>query len=164
MWPKQSEVVAFYGNPDSNRDGRPDASWESANLTRIVPPYPMFWSWNDQPVKSITLHNKCADAFLRALKKIGQAFTPEQIHSFQLNQCGGGYNFRLMRGSSKLSMHSYGCALDLAPELNWLGRTWAPGLGMMPEKVVKIFAEEGINWGGKWGRPDAMHFECVARG
>lgn len=74
----------------------------------------------------------------------------------------GGYTFRMQRGStSKLSMHCFGAAVDFdpfhnkfkaPPELTALGTQ--PGLG-----VVRIFEARGWTWGGRWGRPDAMHFQ-----
>lgn len=166
MFPKSraADLNAFYGNPDANGDGRPDPKWEAANLVRIEPPYFMTWSWNDVPVKAITLHRRCAEQFRKSLVGIGQHFTPEQLNVTQLNQCGGGYNFRLMRGSTRsLSVHSWGAAIDLAPEKNWLGRAWDERLGMMPLKAVEIFADNGIRWGGLWSRPDAMHFEATSK-
>lgn len=164
MFPKSRPVDlrAFYGNPDNNSDGLADAKWESENLTRIIPPYAMYWSWTKGTlVKSIVLHKKCAEQFRLALDGIGKHYTPDQLALHQLNQCGGGYNFRLMRGSNSLSVHSYGAALDLAPEKNWLGRKWDERLGMMPLKAVEIFSDHGIRWGGLWSRPDAMHFEAT---
>lgn len=163
-FPRQTVALMneFYGNPDANGDGRPDAKWEAANLTRIEPPYLMFWSWAPARVKTITLHKKCAGAFERALHAVAKEFTAEQIKLAQLDQCGGAYNFRLMRGGNRLSIHSWGAALDLAPERNWLGRAYDEKLGMMPKRVVEIFSNEGLTWGGKWSRPDAMHFQAAS--
>lgn len=158
-WPTPNQLIEFYGNPDKN--GTPDPKWESANLVRIRPPYPMFWSWTGEPVVSIRTHRKCSTSLLRVLQEIGNSFTAMDRRKHQLDQCGGAYNFRLMRGSHKLSMHSYGCAIDLAPEINGLGVPYDPSKNMMPEKAVKIFASEGWKWGGVWKRPDCMHFEAT---
>lgn len=153
----------FYGNPDAGGDGLPDRDWEAANLVRIVPPYPMVWSWDlTKPVKALTLHRKCAGQFIQALQEIGEAFTLLERDKLHLARCGGAYNFRLMRGANKLSVHSWGAALDLAPERNPLGKAWDENAGMMPQQVVDIFAKHGIRWGGKWKRPDAMHFEATS--
>lgn len=157
----QSDLVAFYGNPDANGDGQADAKWEAENLITIRPPYSMVWSWSQQPVRTIRLHKKCADRFANALADVGNVYSPEQLNLYQLDQCGGGYNFRLMRGINRLSVHAYGAALDLAPEKNWLGRKWDGELGMMPQQVVEIFYSHGLRWGGLWPRPDAMHFEAT---
>jgi len=162
--PKPSEIVKFYGNPDTNGDGQPDPKWEAANLIYIVPPYRMQWSWGGE-CKRIRVHKKCADSLLRCLTKIGQEFDVKARTYYQLDRCGGGYTFRPIRGvSDRLSMHAYGAAIDLAPELNPLGHKWYPnGYRMMPEEVVKIFADEGWYFGGLFRRPDCQHMEYVDR-
>ena len=162
-WPKPSReaLIAYYGNPDNDNNGQADPSWESSNLTYITPPYQMFWSWSMAPVKRIKLHKKCAGSLIRCLTQIESCHTPSYIREKQLDQCGGAYNFRLMRGGNLLSMHSYGCAIDLAPSANPMGRQWKPENGMMPASIVEIFADEGWKFGGAWGRPDAMHFEAT---
>jgi len=153
-------LIEFYGDPDVNGDGRPDVKWEIENLVKIKPPYPMVWAWNDIQVKTISLHKKCAPAFLKALEGIRDEFDPFDRKRYQLDRCGGGYNFRLMRGGNKLSLHSYGAALDLAPEINFLGRKYDAKLNMMPMAAVMIFQKQGLTWGGRWGRPDAQHFQA----
>lgn len=165
MFPKATTFLLndFYGNPDRNGDGVADSTWVTENITRIVPPYPMFWSWNKEPVRTIALHKKCAKAFEESLTEVGRKYDAKQREILHLDQCGGGYTFRTMRGGERLSVHAYGAALDIAPAVNWLGRHWAEGLGMMPIKVVEIFAARGLRWGGKWQRPDAMHFEATTR-
>lgn len=161
MFPTYDELNNFYGNPDRNSDGRPDPKWEAENLIKIKPPYPMFWSWDKgRMVGAITLHKKCAPAFLASLEGIRDTFNQFERKKFQLDMCGGGYNFRLMRGGNRLSVHSWGAALDLAPEINFLGRRHDTGLGMMPKEAVSIFQKNGLKWGGKWTRPDAQHFQA----
>jgi len=86
----------------------------------------------------------------------------------------GGYNWREIRGTSRISMHSFGLAIDIQPrrlgskaiywqweaERNprWMlvsqNSRWAP-----PEAVIKAFEAEGFIWGGKWDLYDQMHFE-----
>jgi len=161
-WPHISALRDFYGNPDANNDGLPDTAWEAANLTYVTPAYPMVWSWSGQPATRIKIHRKVADSLSRILANIESCFTPEFIAAHQLNQCGGGYNFRPMRGGSSLSLHAYGAAIDLAPALNPLGKAYDPDHGMMPMGVVHLFEQEGWVWGGLWQRGDAMHFQATA--
>lgn len=165
-WPAatESELLKFYGDPDVNDDGMPDVKFEAKNLTKIVPPYPMFWTWNMRPVSSIRIHKKCADSLMRCLTKIGE-LPPATIEKYHLNRCGGGYNFRSIRGQgNRLSMHAYGCAIDIADDLNPLGKRPDPLRLTMPKVVVDIFAEEGWDWGGLWKRPDGMHFQAAKEG
>jgi hypothetical protein len=162
MFPDYEHLNDFYGHPDRNSNGLPDREWEAANLIKVKPPYNMFWSWDLIMVRTITLHKKCAPAFLAALEGIRDEYSEFERKRLQLDRCGGGYNFRLMRGGNRLSVHSWGAALDLAPEKNWLGRRYDEKLGMMPMKVVSIFEKNGLKWGGRFQRPDAMHFEATS--
>ena len=56
-----------------------------------------------------------------------------------------------------LSMHAWGLAADFNVSTN--------GLGMKPQldpRVVSVFDKWGFVWGGRWSRPDGMHFELGA--
>lgn len=91
------------------------------------------------------------------------------------------FNYRLISGSSKLSNHSFGMAIDLNPKYNPYVRTKADGTTIFqPEngssyadreavfdhKVTKedpayqLFTEAGFSWGGDWNSvKDYQHFE-----
>lgn len=74
---------------------------------------------------------------------------------------GGSFAERTIRGSrTSLSRHSWGTAFDLNAAWNGLGRapapTGAPGC-LLP--LVPIAERMGWVWGGRWKRPDGMHFE-----
>ncbi len=163
IWPAQGALAAFYGNPDVNGDGLPDKAWEAANIVRIAPPYPLFLAWAPTThVSGIAVHKKCADSLTRILTRIGTELTEAERRRFQLDMYGGCFNYRLMRGSTNLSVHSYGAAIDLAPAINSLGAEWGSKENMMPQKVVQMFNKEGAVWGGIWRRPDAQHFQFTA--
>lgn len=53
-----------------------------------------------------------------------------------------------------LSMHAWGLAIDFNTRDNWLGAT-----PQMDLRVVEVFERWGFEWGGRWNRPDGMHFE-----
>ncbi len=60
-----------------------------------------------------------------------------------------------------LLLFTYGCALDIASNLNELGEPYDPKRGL-PMAFVTLFEDEGWTWGGRWtGRPDAMHFQAA---
>jgi hypothetical protein len=79
---------------------------------------------------------------------------------------GGGFNWRQIAGTERLSAHSWGIAIDLNPALGpywaWSGaEEGAAGRfeNAIPPKVVMAFERYGFIWGGKWHHFDAMHFE-----
>lgn len=72
----------------------------------------------------------------------------------------GSYNFRPIRGSSRLSTHAFGAALDLDAEHNGMGKR-----GNMSPIVVNAFKREGWFWGGDFNsRKDPMHFQAAHEG
>jgi hypothetical protein len=79
---------------------------------------------------------------------------------------GGSFNWRTISGTSRLSVHSYGAAVDLNTELGgywiWSGAK-AGSVGDyqsgIPREVVAEFERYGFIWGGKWHHFDGMHFE-----
>lgn len=160
MWPTEKEVQKFYGNPDTNFDGTPDPSWEAENIVGLKPAYAMVLAWNPaQPVSRIRVHRLCAESLGECLAKIGELGT-DFIHHHELHHFGGAFNFRVKRGGHTLSMHSYGCAIDLSPRINAFKKKWDKTT-MMPEKVVEIFEAAGWQFGGRWSVGDAMHFQAT---
>lgn len=163
-WPNQATKRAFYGNPDSNKDGLADPAWERANLTMITPPYRMVLAWDTKrELQRIRIHKKCALSLLSILQKINSLYAGDRqkIEDARMHLFGGAYMFRLMRGSTKLSEHSWGCAFDLDPVNNPLGKAWEAESGMIDMRVVRIFEDAGWTWGGRWHRPDCQHFQAV---
>ena len=77
----------------------------------------------------------------------------DKIDEWGVSDFGGSYNFRLMRGSSHLSMHAYGCAIDLAPERFPMG----VGSNKFCDAVCTAFSDEG------WVNlpKDRMHFQAA---
>lgn len=71
-----------------------------------------------------------------------------------------GYAWRRIAGEKTLSAHSFGVAVDVAPEATRYWR-WAKtaAYDRPPPEVVDIFEKYGFIWGGKWSRYDDMHFE-----
>jgi len=83
------------------------------------------------------------------------------------------FNYREIYGTNRLSLHSYGCAIDINPRTNPYhapdGRVFPAGArfdprakGAVTERVVSLFAEYGWEWGGVWEHPDYQHFQKPA--
>jgi hypothetical protein len=73
----------------------------------------------------------------------------------ELKTWDGCFNIRKQRGSlSKLSLHSWGIAIDVNAAWNGLGKQPTLSKGF-----VKCFTDNGFTWGGNWKRLDGMHFE-----
>ena len=58
--------------------------------------------------------------------------------------------------SNPLSMHAFGLAVDINVSTNLLGTA-----GDLDPRIVEIFEKWGFEWGGRWERPDPMHFELA---
>lgn len=155
-WPLQRDCANFYGDPrDAN--GKASAAWESKNLVLIKCPWTL--RYDGKPVSGIRIHKKCAESLTRVLNAIWERCgrSQEEIDRIGMSVYGGSYNFRVMRGGSSLSMHSYGCAVDFDPPRNGLGNK-NPA---MDRRVIEEFEREGWEWGGHWSRPDGMHFQAA---
>jgi len=84
------------------------------------------------------------------------------------------FNYRVVTGGKKLSMHAYGFAIDINPVQNpyFKGKVVLPeGAVYDPAKpgtltrncpVVRVFINLGWDWGGNWkSLKDYQHFEKV---
>jgi len=172
-WPKQNPATmnAFYGNPDANRDFRPDPAWEAANIVKLTPPYTLYYPESvhgviqkrAKTISALRVHKKCKNSLESALRQIKQNFTAQDIKDYELDLCAGVHVFRLKVGGSTLSIHSWGAAIDLSHLINGWKKTYDPDprKRMMPTKVVDIFDSEGWTWGGLWRNADAMHFQAA---
>lgn len=69
---------------------------------------------------------------------------------------------RTVRGSTRVSDHSWGTAFDINAEFNPIGQTPPPAQekGSVAE-LVPIFAAHHFEWGGSYPKPDGMHFQWV---
>lgn len=175
-----SRINAYYGNPDANGNHQVDPAWEAANLETFTIPknWDMRIAWDTtQKVKTFRFHKLAipdlteifnelwAHARIRAKDKYGydktsefyDLKTNEELKLAGLNLFGGAYNFRLKRGGSTLSMHSWGIAIDFDPANNAMGDVTPK----IPMWVVSIFESHGWLWGGRWSghRCDGMHFQ-----
>lgn len=88
---------------------------------------------------------------------------PNHLKKYVINP-GGSWIVREIVGTSRLSTHSFGIAIDISVNYSSYWR-WADGTNelryknQIPRKIVEIFEKYGFIWGGKWYHYDTMHFE-----
>lgn len=119
--------------------------------------------YEDNAVKSLTAHEKCADSLLRVFARLAEAYPDTASRKAAgILTYDGLYNPRLKRGSSTAwSMHSWMNAIDLNAGENGNSTHW-PVASTMPIEVMECFAQEGwLSAGAFWGR-DAMHFQATS--
>jgi peptidoglycan LD-endopeptidase CwlK len=80
----------------------------------------------------------------------------------------GTFKWRFIAGTDRLSMHSFGIAIDINLDYShywqWDCKCKAENHALTYQnlidlEVVKIFEKHGFIWGGKWHHYDTMHFE-----
>lgn len=85
-----------------------------------------------------------------------------------VNNPAGTFSWRVISGTNRLSMHSYGTAIDINLNLShywqWDCRCKDESVqlkyrNLIAAQVVEIFEKHGFIWGGKWYHYDTMHFE-----
>lgn len=136
--------MANYGNVDVFGDPR-SPGWEDQNLVAVRAPNGQTWR----------VHRLAAPSF--------EGFLTELAASGYNPMSSGGFNYRTIRGSDRLSQHAFGNAVDINaatnPMLNGQLQT------DMPTDIGDLAARYGIEWGGAWkNRPDPMHFEWKGQG
>lgn len=159
-WPKDNmaSLIAFYGDP-RGRDARANPVWEARNLVQIKPPFQMYYT--GKPIKVVTVHRLCRDAFNAAFNDIWTACGKDQakVDKSGASDYAGVYNLRVIAGTQRLSNHSFACAIDLSPKTNgfYVKKT------TLSTVVIDAFKAQGARWGGDYkGRKDPMHFEFVS--
>ncbi len=74
----------------------------------------------------------------------------------------GSFVPRRKAGGNTLSHHSWGIALDINADWNPFGDAPASsGARGSVRRLVPIFEAHGFAWGGRWRKPDGMHFELA---
>lgn len=149
--------IAKYGNPDKDEDGILDLAWAEENLKVFDFPFPMVLSWSSATVSRFQAHRLAGPKIQAALRNMAAYKGLEYIKGNRYDRWGGCFNFRLIRGGTTLSAHSWGTAVDINPAIGRLGSR--SDASVYPRFIIEAFRVEGFAWGGVWARPDAMHFE-----
>lgn len=129
------------------------------NLTEII--------WLPKTLKKKLLVTKInqVDKHFQALSDELEAH-PELMK--YIDNPAGTFSYRVISGTDRLSMHSYGIAIDINLNLShywqWDCKCKDENVpltykNLISAKVVEIFEKHGFIWGGKWYHYDTMHFE-----
>ena len=119
----------------------PDSAWERDHIATEVVPI----------LGSVTCNKAIFPQLKAALQEVIDRGLADQIHPDEYAGC---YYPRFIAGSTTLSNHAFGLALDLNVPGNGRGT-----VGEMDRGVVDVFKNWGFAWGGDWGYTDPMHFE-----
>lgn len=102
--------------------------------------------------KTIRLHKDVGAEFVAlfeaACKAAGTA--PKSVQTFVP---------RFTNGTRKLSMHSWGIAVDFDPDNNPMGGHGSWMRTAAGQAFVAVFEAAGWTWGGRWRMKDDMHFQ-----
>jgi hypothetical protein len=168
-----TQIKALFGNP-ANADGSLNHAWLNANIKTVKPPdgwklYYQASRTSSTPTSGIQLHVLLHDSFTRALtdiwaeakKQLPAGATDDEVraslHAQRLDQTGGGFNFRPNTSDpSKLSLHSYGIAIDWDPVNN---PRQVPLKKTLPDWWFQIWANYGWHDGRHFKTPDPMHIQ-----
>lgn len=154
IWPKESELRAFYGEPGSNQ-------------TMLQLPFPMVLAWETQTeIHRFSIHKKCHDSALRVYTRILADYGIDNIRTYGFDKFGGCLNVRAKRGGSQLSTHAWGCAIDTDPSRNSLRSTRETATLASPvcDKFWQAWTDEGWLSLGKARNYDWMHVQAARLG
>lgn len=118
-------------------------------------------SWLGQKIKVTTVNR--VDRQLKKIEKdLKRLLKQKPSYRKYLTPIGGTYKWRKIAGTNRLSVHSFGAAIDIRVKYSAYWR-WSKGAyryqNKIPLEIVKIFEKHGFIWGGKWYHYDTMHFE-----
>lgn len=131
-------------------------------LVTINLPYKMRLSWaRETYIKSFQCHGLIKDRLLAVFNDLLAHYGYDEIVRLGIDLYGGCFNYRVMRGGTSLSRHSWGVAIDLDPERNLLHETSKTAIFARPEykPMIDIFYKHGFVGLGLEKNYDWMHFE-----
>jgi hypothetical protein len=119
----------------------PDQAWVRDHITTEVVPI----------LGAVTCNRVIFRQLTAALQEVIDRGLADKIHPEQYAGC---YYPRFIAGTTTLSNHAFGLALDINAVENQRGTA-----GLIDRGVVQIFEKWGFTWGGTWHYTDPMHFE-----
>lgn len=147
----QEQMIAKYGMPDATYQSKFCVLWN------VQVSFPWF------PVKNIFLNVDFRTMLAKSFQAVQDAGLQSEIKVFS-----GCLVVRPVRGSSSISMHSWGAAIDMNAQDDPMvieplaDITPAMRLGKWSQGFVDAITSSGIFFGGNFiHRPDPMHFSML---
>ncbi|MBT3318302.1 MAG: M15 family metallopeptidase [Clostridia bacterium] len=108
--------------------------------------------------------NGVAFAMAAVFAELDDIISDERVIEEFVYPLASTYYYRVIAGTDRLSLHSFGIAIDLKNVKTdyWRDATREQGqarLDVFPREIVAVFEENGFIWGGKWAHFDLLHFE-----
>jgi hypothetical protein len=122
----------------------PDPAWVASHIGTEVMPI----------IGPMTCNRAIFPQLRAALEEVVTNGLANELHPGEYAGC---YYPRFIAGTTTLSNHSFGLAMDFNVPGNQRGT-----VGEMDRGVVAIFKKWGFAWGGDWNYTDPMHFEMSA--
>jgi hypothetical protein len=122
----------------------PDPAWVASHISTEVMPI----------IGPMTCNTAIFPQLRAALEDVISQGLADELHPDEYAGC---YYPRFIAGTTTLSNHSFGLAMDFNVPGNQRGT-----VGEMDRGVVAIFKRWGFAWGGDWNYTDPMHFELAA--
>jgi hypothetical protein len=137
-------TFVFSANPDGTI--RQSRKWINENLASAKMPI----------IGTVRCHKLLLPQLRFALEEIQRSGLAYLIKPEQTGRC---YQPRYVDKdpTHQLSKHAWGLAIDLNVYDNPEGAK-----PKMDPRIVAIFERWGFRWGGRWTKPDGMHFELAA--
>ena len=141
-------LVAAYGDPHQQ------PAFAARNLTTYSLPTDVAKVWPPfagHPITRITVNKAVIPPLLKVFAELVATGLVRELKTYD-----GGYNYRPQRGSTRLSMHSFGVALDFNAATNGLGKPVT-----FSAAFLGVWRRNGWTCGADWKMPrtDGMHFQ-----
>ena len=163
MLPPESwqDLIRQFGNPADyvQPDGTLSPAWERLYIRRIDLPEPLRLDLvpgvaKEPLVTKVTCHVLLTGRLMEVLEAVHERGLWEGLGGYS-----GGFQARRQRGGNRASLHTWGLAWDFGASRDPLGDKPGGGDPDMPIEIVKIWEAHEFTWGGRWARPDQMHFQ-----
>lgn len=150
----RSQIAATFGPAGGSR----------ATAGRCVLPFPFPLAWDQsQRVSRFSCHELLAEPMTAVFAEAARHYGEDEFRRLRLDQFGGCFNHRPVRGGSSLSIHSWGAAVDVDPTNNGL-HTRAPAAWLSRPEYAPwwriVEASGAVSFGKRHGR-DWMHWGYV---